>query len=832
VTCAEGYSGGGEAECTTLGEFSRVTCTAKACESTQVANSNKDTDDEIQGVTGGVVAVICDTGYSGSADATCGTDGFFSVVTCSPDPCTATKVDFSVAHTSDASISGVTGDKVEVTCAEGYSGSGTAVCQPSGEFTTVTCTPNPCEATEVAFSVDHAYPRAIFGVTSDKVEVTCAEGYSGSGTAVCQPSSFFSVVTCTPNPCTATKVDFSVAHSSDASISGVTGDKVEVTCSQGYSGSGTAVCQPDGEFTTVTCTPDPCEATEVANSKQAAHDAITGVTGDSVPVTCDIGYTGSAAAAVCGTDGVFTTVTCEPNPCQATQVANSYKASSGVIVGVTGDRVPVTCNVGYSGTADAVCGTDGLFSVVECTPNPCEPTEVEFSMAFTAADSITGVTGDVVQVTCADGYQGSGNAVCGTDGTFSTVSCMPVSCGPLTVADSTRSDPLNPIWGKTGAEREIICLDGYAPGGTAICTAGVGPTAAWVAPVCESTSACPCSDKCNVCSGKVTELTIVAKPGVSLPAGDIKFYLGQPGKRKTSSLPGTWDGEGRYTVKARYGSTLGTWLSIRLGNGRYLGVHTSCSVPIGPGYDIEGVFTVTRGKSHNGGLLCAMDCLCAKCDNNDDKDGKDDKDDDDDKDGYVCPNDDSKDDKDDKDDDDDKDKKWGRRLFQSEGEFNFIFEKPSDSEEAGDSLSLDCSINNGGCDQMCVRGSCYCWEGYELMDSQCIQVDSPCNEFGCTVFQLKKEIHFLKLENAQAAAAAATAVDTEASGTTITVEGFLAGLAGVGLILGVRAFKRKSPEQAPPSLPSTPARGYAGASMELTTLKSGLVRPETPSREA
>ena len=57
------------------------------------------------------------------------------------------------------------------------------------------------------------------------------------------------------------------------------------------------------------CVASSCNATQVANSDKSANHSITGTTHDVVTVTCDDGYSGSAEA-ICQPDGTFTTVTC------------------------------------------------------------------------------------------------------------------------------------------------------------------------------------------------------------------------------------------------------------------------------------------------------------------------------------------------------------------------------------------------------------------------------------------------------------------------------------------------------------------------------------------
>ena len=91
---------------------------------------------------------------------------------------------------------------------------------------------------------------------------------------------------------------------------------------------------------------------------------IIGTTGQSVAVTCNAGYAGSGTA-TCGTNGQFNTISCTANTCTpAGNVTNSNKASAGSITGTTGQTVTVTCKLGYSGTGTTICQTNGAFSSV------------------------------------------------------------------------------------------------------------------------------------------------------------------------------------------------------------------------------------------------------------------------------------------------------------------------------------------------------------------------------------------------------------------------------------------------------------------------------------
>jgi hypothetical protein len=235
----------------------------------------------------------------------------------------------------------------------------TATCQADGSFSTVSCDANQCAATEAANS-DKAATGSIMGVTGDTVDVSCDAGYPGGGTVTCLTTGMFSIVSCDANACVPTEVANS-GKAATGSITGVTNAQVQVACDAGYTGGGTATCLADGSFSTVTCAANQCTATEVVNSDKAVSGSIMGVTGDEVDVTCDAGYPGGGTV-TCLTTGSFSIVTCDANTCPTTEVADSDKAATGSIMGVTGDVVSVTCDAGFSGGGTAICETDGTFT--------------------------------------------------------------------------------------------------------------------------------------------------------------------------------------------------------------------------------------------------------------------------------------------------------------------------------------------------------------------------------------------------------------------------------------------------------------------------------------
>ena len=79
-----------------------------------------------------------------------------------------------------------------------------------------------------------------------------------------------------------------------------------------------------------------------------------------------------------------------PCTCPSTLVTNSNKAAANSIAGIQGDSVTVTCNTGWSGTKATVCGSNSQWNpIVECAVNSCTPTQVANSDK-SEANSITG----------------------------------------------------------------------------------------------------------------------------------------------------------------------------------------------------------------------------------------------------------------------------------------------------------------------------------------------------------------------------------------------------------------------------------------------------------
>jgi len=182
----------------------------------------------------------------------------------------------------------------------------------------------------------------------------------------------------------------------------------------------------------VTClAPGSCAATEVPNSDKASARSIPqgNQTTAAVNVTCNPGYTaaGSMLQVSCeNTTGAYTSVSCQAVACAATQVPNSDMSMDGIITGdFGGTAVPVTCDPGYTGTGDATCGVNGTFSTVTCAAAPV--TVVTLTQVVTFANLTIDDYVGVVQSTYELGYANANNLTTTTNGVIGYTTGVNVS---------------------------------------------------------------------------------------------------------------------------------------------------------------------------------------------------------------------------------------------------------------------------------------------------------------------------------------------------------------------------------------------------------------------
>ena len=65
-------------------------------------------------------------------------------------------------------------------------------------------------------------------------------------------------------------------------------------------------------------------------------------------------------------------------------------------------------NDGSTTTIQTTCDGQSFSSLAECVPNQCLETSVENSLTYSSIGSINGSTGDTIEVVCEDGYSPGG----------------------------------------------------------------------------------------------------------------------------------------------------------------------------------------------------------------------------------------------------------------------------------------------------------------------------------------------------------------------------------------------------------------------------------------
>jgi len=142
-------------------------------------------------------------------------------------------------------------------------------------------------------------------------------------------------------------------------------------CNAGYSLNHNTTCELR-VLVAGTCEPNECDPTEVAHSVNYSDmGSLKGSTDQHIPVNCLPGYTTNNAVAVCNKNGAFSTVTCSPIECNDKVVANSGQTLSGT----TGATDTITCNANYSGGGEWQCqpngAAKGTWTGPGCIANNC-----------------------------------------------------------------------------------------------------------------------------------------------------------------------------------------------------------------------------------------------------------------------------------------------------------------------------------------------------------------------------------------------------------------------------------------------------------------------------
>ena len=408
-----------------------------------------------------------------------------------PPPCSSV-----IANTREGSTACTNnvGEQCSYSCAEGYSATGSQTSGSSGDvtcgadstFSEGACSPLPCVEHPIQFTSSGT--TQCRGVTGDLCDYSCAEGYrdslSGlaSGSLTCLATSSWSVGACVPKACADKTIQNTTGPAGVTICQGVTGSPpCAYTCAEGYtdqasrSAGGSVTCLASGAFSDGSCEGNVCTSVVIDHTSDGSTTCSGKRTTESCPYECAVGYTDSGAGTrTCGTDGLFSPGSCEPNECTPIQIAHTKEGVTHC-TGVTGQDCSYSCADGYSGDGTVTCANTGAFTVGMCNPKACASLVVDHTTEPAGSTTCSGHTDDTCHFTCAEGFRattgadGSMAVMCTANGNdepqFPATQCAAEACAPMDVPNSDKTG--NGICtGTTGQDCSFQCNPGYSIGGT------------------------------------------------------------------------------------------------------------------------------------------------------------------------------------------------------------------------------------------------------------------------------------------------------------------------------------------------------------------------------
>ncbi len=401
--------------------------------------------------------INCMSGYqlTGNNQSTqCQSDGRFSVQTqsniCEGVRCEAELTNgntSSISHRYDSNPSIAT---YRVTCPNSKTPSIPEVrCNQNGEFINPTTSEvvnqviceNSCQIPEIAHS---NFPEAQSIISGSSITVDCNLGYEGSQSYQCINGAILSnnlpisnFLRCTPQACEEKSFQYS-----DTIARGVTGDVVRITCNNGR--VETTTCRAPnsqnmtGQFDNISCSSDQCSLPPIENSNIISSQVIN--TNQQIEVLCNNGYSlykgpqpseENSVSLNCLESGSFDemNISCRANNCTPIDFDNSTLGENHELTAVTNQSINFTCLQGYEDKATGelqgtvTCQENGQFSDDRCVPKNCTPSRIVNSKLYQEEGSLTGRTGERIDVICDGDFIGGGEIICQADGTFTHAQC-------------------------------------------------------------------------------------------------------------------------------------------------------------------------------------------------------------------------------------------------------------------------------------------------------------------------------------------------------------------------------------------------------------------------
>ena len=303
-----------------------------------------------------------------------------------------------------------------VQCKSGFNGGGEYRCLPSGEFEG-----EPCVRIQCAQKVPHKNnSEELILLSGESIELECADGYGDAGTWSCSFEGELS-----GNPCRRKCIQEVPNLQGEQYVISYFGDEAfELDCEEGYYSEAIYQCNEDGEFNfSPKCSPVRCDAFPVINNSNIDAPVIGKLHGEEIEIRCDEGTYGNQRIS-CSSSGSWEIPTCnscpeghQPNQnqtacvvsvCEEQVIENSL---SGIGFGVgTAEVTSVICDSGYEGGDNYRCTASGWIGD-PCLPRACSDLDIPNSN-YKVNKLQGGVYGDnTSDVVCDSGFTENGETL-------------------------------------------------------------------------------------------------------------------------------------------------------------------------------------------------------------------------------------------------------------------------------------------------------------------------------------------------------------------------------------------------------------------------------------
>ena len=164
-------------------------------------------------------------------------------------------------------------------------------------------TANTCSSGQTISNSATVDPNPTSESTGYTWSLNCSSGYTpsaASGSMICNPGgTWTNIPSCTANTCSGGQT-LSNSASIDPTTAQDTGYSWTVSCNSGYAvsaGSGSMMCSPGGSWTNKpTCNAYTCSGSHTITDSASVNPTSGGQTGDAFTLSCNTGYTSSAAS--------------------------------------------------------------------------------------------------------------------------------------------------------------------------------------------------------------------------------------------------------------------------------------------------------------------------------------------------------------------------------------------------------------------------------------------------------------------------------------------------------------------------------------------------------